>query len=134
MEILFILAVMTLMLGAAMYLLVCIDPNSPGILGKVHRLVFESLPVLLRYVQNNNHLRRKVMGDRLINFFARGANYVFYSNHPLVQFFYALVAVGGFIVYCLYGFLTIFKDNPEVNHWHSIVGITLGLYSFYSYG
>ena len=70
----------------------------------------------------------------MVDFFGRIANYVFYTNHPLVQFFYLLVAVGGFLVYCIYGFFAIFDGNPEVNHYHTLIGIGLALYSFYSYG
>jgi palmitoyltransferase len=48
MELLFIISIFLLMSGATLYLLVCIDPNSPGILGKLNRFVFGVLPNLLR--------------------------------------------------------------------------------------
>ena len=48
MEFLAVFGILFLMGGAFMYLLVCIDPNSPGMMGKLSRFVFNALPVLLR--------------------------------------------------------------------------------------
>ena len=48
MEFLAITALLMLLSGATMYLLVCIDPNNPGILGMLHRLVYNKVPSLLR--------------------------------------------------------------------------------------
>lgn len=78
-------------------------------------------------------IKRKIFGNKIVDYLSGAMNYVFNTNHPLVQYFYGLVAVGGFIVYCVYGFLRIFKDNPEVHYVHSLVGSALALYSFYSY-
>ena len=73
------------------------------------------------------------MGDRIINFFGSIINYIFNTNHPLIQYFYIIVAVGGYIVYSVYGFLSLFNDNPQVNYIHSIIGSILAFYSFFSY-
>lgn len=123
MELFAIFLLLLLLSGATLYLLVCIDPNASGLFGFFHRLVFYRFPVLLK----------KLVGERTFNFFGGIVNYVFYTNHPLVQFFYLLVAVGGYIVYALYGFLHLFNKNPEVNEIHSMIGTVLALYSFYSY-
>jgi len=74
MEFIALLGLVFLFLGAFLYLLVCIDPNSTGLLGKIHRFVFNSLPLILR----------KMLGDRVVNFFGNIVHYMFYTNHPLV--------------------------------------------------
>lgn len=123
MELIAAIGIVLLFLGSLLYLLICIDPNSPGIFGKIHRFVFVALPILMR----------KILGDRFVNFLGNIVHYIFYTNHPLVQLFYLLVAVGGFIVYALFGFLKLFKDNPEVNSYHSLIGTILAFLSFHSY-
>ncbi len=34
--------------GALMYLILCIDPNDPGILGKIHRLIYKMTPNFIK--------------------------------------------------------------------------------------
>jgi palmitoyltransferase len=74
MEFLAAFGIVLLFLGSLLYLLVCIDPNRPGFLGKIHRFVFNDFPEIMR----------KILGDRVINFFGGIIHYVFYTNHPLV--------------------------------------------------
>lgn len=42
------LFLMFLVTGALMYLILCIDPNNPGFLGKMHRLVYNYVPNLIK--------------------------------------------------------------------------------------
>jgi palmitoyltransferase len=123
MEIIAVMLSLMLMAGASLYLLVCIDPNSKSPLGMMYRLVFNRVPVLFR----------KIFGNRIMDVLGGCVDYVFNTNHPLVQYFYILVAVGGYIVYSVYGFLGLFKNNPNVTYMHTLGGSALAMYSFYSY-
>ena len=40
-------SLMTLLFGSCLYLLMCVDPNSSGILGKLHRFIFNKIPLML---------------------------------------------------------------------------------------
>lgn len=42
------LCIFSLFTGAICYLLLCVDPNNPGILGKMHRFVYKYLPSLFK--------------------------------------------------------------------------------------
>ncbi|CAD8128147.1 unnamed protein product [Paramecium sonneborni] len=123
MEFLAIITLLFLVLGASLYLLVCVDPNSPGLLGKMNRLVFNTIPVIFK----------KILGERIFKIFQGAIDYFFYSNHPLVQIFYVIVAVGGYLVYVYFGFLELFDDNLYVSHLDTAIGSTMALFCFYSF-
>ena len=44
--------------GSIMYLLMCVDSNNPGILGKLNRFIFRMCPVAIKFLFliNNNYL------------------------------------------------------------------------------
>lgn len=48
MEFLVIITLSFLLFGAIMYLLVCVDPNSPTLLGAINRFVFGKLPLIIK--------------------------------------------------------------------------------------
>ncbi|CAD8211756.1 unnamed protein product [Paramecium pentaurelia] len=123
MEFLAILTLIFLIIGASLYLLVCVDPNSPGLLGIMNRFVFNTIPTIIK----------KILGERIFTIFQRAVDYFFYSNHPLVQIFYVLVAVGGYLVYLYFGFLELFGNNPFVSHLDTSIGSTMALFCFYSF-
>jgi len=60
-------------------------------------------------------------------------NYFFYSNHPLIQIFYIIVAVGGYLTYVYFGFLPLFANNPNVSHADTAIGSIMALYCFYCF-
>jgi hypothetical protein len=93
-----ILGLLTLTGGAVMYIILCADPNSNSILGKLHRVLYRYFPIVLK----------KFGIDKFCSGFF---NYLCNTNHPLVQIFYLLVAVGGFILYEITGFLEIFPNS-----------------------
>lgn len=49
MQLIFVLLIYLLVAGSIMYLLLCVDSNDPGILGKLNRLVFQMMPDVLKY-------------------------------------------------------------------------------------
>lgn len=81
MEFLALFAILLLIIGASLYLLVCVDPNSPNIFGIISRFIFTKVPILLKY---HIHLIRKIFGEKIFGLFSKSINYFFYSNHPLV--------------------------------------------------
>ncbi|KAM3134979.1 hypothetical protein pb186bvf_012979 [Paramecium bursaria] len=118
-----VFGLISLVTGSLLYLLVCVDPNSQGILGKLNRFVFEFMPSLIK----------KIVGERIFNILSRAQNYFFYSNHPIVQIFYILVAVGGYILYVYYGFMQLFQNNPLVDNTNTMIGSFLAFISFHSF-
>lgn len=85
------------LLGACVCLLVCVNPNDPGLLGKLNRLILGRLPQVIGYVASERSaFVKKVFGDRVFNLFGNVKHYLMETNHPIVQFFYLLIAVGGY--------------------------------------
>jgi hypothetical protein len=48
MEIIAVILIVYFVIGAGVCLLVCVNPNDPGILGKLSRLVHHKLPAAFR--------------------------------------------------------------------------------------
>jgi hypothetical protein len=44
MQIIVVIGILYFLIGAVACLLICVNPNSPGVLGKARRLVFTALP------------------------------------------------------------------------------------------
>ena len=49
MEILALVGILYFLLGASICLLICVNPNDPGILGKMRKFFFTTLPSSFRY-------------------------------------------------------------------------------------
>ncbi|KAL4485337.1 hypothetical protein ABPG72_008513 [Tetrahymena utriculariae] len=116
-----------LLVGACLYLIMCADPNSQGILGKAHRFVYKLIPSLYSSSKDTNKKTNIFfrIADKIIN-------YLCYTNHPLVQIFYVIVAGGGFVVYCHFGLFKHFP-NQQVSSIHIYVGSLFAFFCFYSY-
>ncbi|EGR28486.1 hypothetical protein IMG5_174400 [Ichthyophthirius multifiliis] len=114
-----------LLIGAILYIIFCADPNSNSILGKLNRLLFRIIPQIY-----NKHKFGKliILVDICVNFF----NYLCYTNHPLVQIFYLLISVGGFILYWIYG-LNVHFPNSQVSDIHIVTLPIVAIVSFYTY-
>ena len=59
-------------------------------------------------------------------------NWCAFTNHPLVQIFYAMVAGGGFSYYVIYG-LAVYIDGVILSHYHWYTGLATGAFAFWSY-
>jgi palmitoyltransferase len=44
MELIALLLIFYFLIGACVCLLICVNPNDPGLLGRMNRLVFKTLP------------------------------------------------------------------------------------------
>jgi hypothetical protein len=50
MEFIFLALIVYFFIGAAVCLLICVNPNDPGILGRTSNLLFKKLPPLFKYL------------------------------------------------------------------------------------
>ncbi|KRX07062.1 hypothetical protein PPERSA_08739 [Pseudocohnilembus persalinus] len=116
----------TLFGGAFFYLILCVDPNNPGPLGKIHRFIYKYIPDLCsKIIGGENSRISRICGG----FF----DYLCYKNHPLVQFFYILVAPGGFALYWWVGLSVHFDKNPEISYIHKYIAFFFSMFAFYTY-
>eukprot|EP00742_Colponemidia_sp_Colp-10_P007228 GILJ01007768.1.p1 GENE.GILJ01007768.1~~GILJ01007768.1.p1 ORF type:complete len:397 (+),score=35.23 GILJ01007768.1:43-1233(+) len=105
--------------------LFCGHPSGTGPLDVVHRLLF---------VHAKNLIKSSILlvcGQRMVNKLENFWFYLCFTNHPLLQFFYLILVIGGFFVYWTYGFIHI--PGPYVDAYHEYIGyflVTLCLYSF----
>jgi hypothetical protein len=100
MEIIAIVVLIYFLLGAGVCLLVCVNPNDPGVMGKMNRLVLGKLPQIIGYwLLKYSNFIKKVFGERVYNVFGNVKHYLMDTNHPLVQIFYLLIAVGGYNIF-----------------------------------
>lgn len=53
MEILALVGILYFLIGASICLLICVNPNDPGVLGKFRAFFFQTLPTLFKYHPNN---------------------------------------------------------------------------------
>ena len=66
MQIIFVTLIYFLIGGSCIYLLLCVDSNDPGILGKMNRLVFSICPDIFKFYKKKCdflHLKIKENGD-----------------------------------------------------------------------
>lgn len=50
MEIIALLLIVYFMIGACICLLICVNPNDPGVLGGLNRFFFKKFPAIFRYI------------------------------------------------------------------------------------
>lgn len=75
-----------------MYLLMCVDSNDPGILGKINRFVFRMCPNVIKFLfiilflyfnLFSRKFLRNYFGNKSIELLDRFFDYICYHNHPL---------------------------------------------------
>ena len=108
-----------------LYLFVCVDGNSGGVLATMKNFLFDTLPELLRAVM------RRICGEWFAESIDGFSKYLCYSQNPIVQVIYLLAAGGGFVIYVLYGFCHM--PGPYVSGYHKYTGTVLMLACYYSY-
>ncbi|CAD8213879.1 unnamed protein product [Paramecium octaurelia] len=89
-----------------------IQPNYSRLLGEMNRFVFLTLPQLIK----------KICGDKIFRVFQIGIKQHFFTNHPIVQIFYVIFAVEGYLIYLFFGCLTLFGNNSLVSHADTVIG------------
>eukprot|EP01017_Pseudomicrothorax_dubius_P035436 TRINITY_DN4959_c0_g1_i3.p1 TRINITY_DN4959_c0_g1~~TRINITY_DN4959_c0_g1_i3.p1 ORF type:complete len:341 (-),score=71.14 TRINITY_DN4959_c0_g1_i3:35-1057(-) len=127
MGIFYLLLLYGLLGGSCMYLILCVDPNKKGLLPWLHRLLYEKIPAVVKKYGT------LLFGRRLMNGVEGAINWVCFRNNPLVQIFYLIVTVGGYIMYLYFGFSVHFPNNHLSNaHIYIALGIfAICIYSFY---
>jgi hypothetical protein len=121
----FLLAVTGLWMGAFTCLLICVDQNDKGLLGRLRSAVFDALPAALERISS------RLLGARITGFFKGIKHYLVETNHPLVQIFYLIIAVGGFAAYDYYGLFD--AKLGRGFGMHRVLANSLALVSFYTY-
>lgn len=53
MEFIFLALIFYFFIGAAVCLLICVNPNDPGILGRMSNMLFKKFPPLFKYHHHN---------------------------------------------------------------------------------
>jgi hypothetical protein len=120
-----IFSTVVLLLGAATCLLICVDQHGSGPLSVLRRFVFDTLP------EKGERLSNRLLGPKATSFFKGIKHYLIETNHPLVQFFYLLISVGGFAVYDLYGLFT--PELGPIAGVNIVIANVLALVSFFTY-
>lgn len=53
MELIALLLIVYFFIGACVCLLICVNPNDPGVLGTMNRFAFRKFPAMFRYPASN---------------------------------------------------------------------------------
>lgn len=123
-NILLIFTLGMLLCGALAYLILCVDPNNQGILGKLHRLLYKAIPNKVKTADGKDSIFYRVL-DKVFS-------YLCLTNHRIIQGFYILVAGGGFILYYFVGLHQHFP-NSEVSWHHKWTGSLCAYFAFFTY-
>jgi len=68
-----------LAIGAAMYMIFCVDPNDTGVMGKTRNFVFDTLPYYI------DKVGVAIFGPKFSHYSGRAISYVFRENNCIVQ-------------------------------------------------
>jgi palmitoyltransferase len=121
-ESLAILGIYLLVSVSCVYVILCADPNGNSIMSKMHRVIFLWFPEKLK--RHSDFF--------LVRFLYCCSNYVCKSNNPIIEIFYLLIALGGYITYIHLGFRIHFP-NSEVGFYHFYWGCVLAFFAFFSF-
>lgn len=89
-------------------------PDGNSLFDRLYRIVCVHCPQLLKKGVE------KVFGKRASNFLDAAWVYVCYTSNPIVQVFYLLVVVGGYLAFCFYGYRHL--PNRFAGGWHKYSG------------
>ena len=81
------------LLLAIVYLLYCIRPSEGTTMAKIRTLALHDFPVKLGQIGD------KIFGPKFGKTLVAARNYLFFTNNPLVMYFYVVVAVGCYLLY-----------------------------------
>jgi palmitoyltransferase ZDHHC4 len=75
---------------------------------------------------------RRILGNFIIDKFLALFNYILYQKNPIVQILYLIIAIGGFAVYVIVGFMR-FIPGPFVSEYHKTVGTWIMMFCYLSF-
>lgn len=75
---------------------------------------------------------RAVLGNRVVDLIWSVYEYVVYKKNPIIMSVYLLLAIGGFAVYIVHGFLR-FIPGPYIAGYHRTLGTILMLACYWSF-
>lgn len=65
MELIALLLIVYFLIGAGICLLVCVNPNDPGMLGTLNRFAFRKFPTIFRYIDAHQATSSERYSDRV---------------------------------------------------------------------
>ena len=105
--------------------MVCVDPNKPGILSRIHKFMFQQIP------SSAELLLIKVCGvkckDRVFGFF----QWLFCELNPICQILYILLSCGGYIIWVIYGFPML--PSIMVGRYHVYTGSLVYFFALWTF-
>ena len=104
------MVVMILSTIAFFYCFIFVDKKGKGWQAKMKRFLYDGIPGFILSCIT------KVCGETAAWAVERGAKYLCFEANPLIQFFYLFLAVGGYYMYVVYGFIHV--PNPYVANYH----------------
>ena len=108
-----------------LYLCVCVDANSGGILAQIKIFFVDTAPSSIKQGA------RRICGDWFVEKINDIATYICWKRNPIVQILYLICAVGGFGIYVIKGFIHV--PNKYVADYHKYIGTLIMLLCYYSY-
>lgn len=75
---------------------------------------------------------RYILGNQFVDKIINGIEWVFNKPNPLIQIFYLVIAVGGFVVYVNVGFRK-YCPGPYLAEYHKITGSIVMFACYYSF-
>ena len=111
---------------AVVYLLICVDPNSPGPLGLVRKLIIEDLP--LRF----NAAGKAIFGPKFEEAVGLCCGLFFNMKNPIVMIIYFIIGPGGYLLYLKYGYWN-HMPNEYVSSIHLYPSLVVAGFGFYCY-
>ena len=75
---------------------------------------------------------RRLLGNFIVDKFLALYNYILYQKNPIVQILYLIIAIGGFAVYVIVGFMR-FIPGPYVSEYHKTVGTWIMMFCYLSF-
>ena len=107
------------------YCFIFVDKEGKGKRAAVKRFIWDGIPGFLK------GCIKKCVGERGVKAWDNTINYMFYSRNPSVQFFYLMLAVGGYTGYVMYGFQHL--PNQYASSIHKFTSIPLMTACYWSY-
>jgi palmitoyltransferase len=92
-------------------------PSGNSLFDRLYQIVCMQGPRLLKKVLE------KVFGKRAPKMLDDLWTYLCYTSNPLVQVFYLLVVIGGYLVFAIYGYA--YLPNRFLDGWHKYTGFIL---------
>ena len=116
--------------GSLFFILMCVNPHGTGILARMNRFCYDTLP------EWGTSITTKICGPRCAPALTYYCSYIFKKRNPFFQvssrqILYLLLSVGGFFIYCMFGFVHL--PNPYLSYSHVHYGTVVFAICLYSF-